>query len=286
MFFYQLKNELWKLFGKKRTYIGFSMLLLAQLIIILMLRFYPPAHRGLTHSIEARGFFGAQYISMLTIATIMAFVLAYTLLPLYVALVGGDLVSKEYEDGTLRMILSRPVSRVRLLFLKWLAGVVFSFVLVASLAAGGLIFCGLMFPVTGGVFAQLPDDHVVGAVNTGIFPFQEGLQRFLLAHAFMVLKAVTIMSLAFMFSCFNMKPAAAAILALSIILIDRILMEIPFFHDLKEYFLGHYLNAWQTFYFQHMWFWHLGESAAMLCAFSLTFLIIGLAVFQVRDIKS
>ncbi|HTB82605.1 MAG TPA: ABC transporter permease subunit [Candidatus Sulfotelmatobacter sp.] len=282
MFFYQLKNELWKLFGKKRTYIGFSMLLLAQLIIILMLRFYPPAHRGLTHSIEASGFFGAQYISMLTIATIMAFVLAYTLLPLYVALVGGDLVSKEYEDGTLRMILSRPVSRVRLLFLKWLAGVVFSFVLVVSLAAGGLIFSGLMFPITGGSFTQFPDDPT----NIGIFPFQEGLQRFLLAHAFMVLKAVTIMSLAFMFSCFNMKPAAAAILALSIILIDRILMEIPFFHDLKEYFLGHYLNAWQTFYFQHLWYWHLVESAAMLCAFSLTFLIIGLAVFQVRDIKS
>ena len=30
MFFAQLKNELWKLFGKKRTYIGFIMLLLAE----------------------------------------------------------------------------------------------------------------------------------------------------------------------------------------------------------------------------------------------------------------
>ena len=93
MFFYQLKNELWKLFGKKRTYIGFSMLMLAQLLIILLLRFYPPAHRGLARSIEASGFMGEQYISMLTVATIMAFVLAYTLLPLYVALVFASLVS-------------------------------------------------------------------------------------------------------------------------------------------------------------------------------------------------
>jgi ABC-2 type transport system permease protein len=286
MFYYQLKNELWKLFGKKRTYIGFSMLMLAQLAIILILRFNPSAHRSVEHAIEANGFLGTEYFSMLTVATFMAFVLAYTLLPLYVALVGGDLVCKEYEDGTLRMILSRPVSRVRLLFLKWLAGVVFSIVLVAMLAAGGLICSAIMFPATGGLFAQLPDDTAIGAANTGIFPFQEGLQRFLFAHLFMVLKAVTIMSLAFMFSCFNMKPAAAAILALSIILIDRILMEFPFFHDLKQYFLGHYLNAWQTFYYQHLWLWHLGESAAMLCAFSLTFLIIGLAVFQVRDIKS
>src|ERR1700733_5104099 len=105
MFFYQLKNELWKLFGKKRTYIGFSMLMLAQLLIIALLRFYPPAHRGLVRNMEANGLIGEQYLSMLSIATIMAFVLAYTLLPLYVALVGGDLVSKEADVGTLRMIL-------------------------------------------------------------------------------------------------------------------------------------------------------------------------------------
>jgi len=233
MFFYQLKNELWKLFGKKRTYIGFSMLLLAQLLIIVLLRFYTPAHRGLVHNLEINGFLGEQYLSMLTIATIMAFVLAYTLLPLYVALVGGDMVSKEAEDGTLRMILSRPISRVRLLVLKWLAGVVFSIVLVVSLAVGGLVFCGMLFPVTGGLFAQIPEQAL------GIFNFHDGLLRFLLAHLVMVTKAVTIMSLAFMFSCFNMKPAAAAILALSLILIDRILMEIPYFHDLKEYFLGY-----------------------------------------------
>ena len=40
MFFYQLKNELWKLFCKKRTYIGFLMLMLAQLLIVVLLRYY------------------------------------------------------------------------------------------------------------------------------------------------------------------------------------------------------------------------------------------------------
>jgi len=35
----RLRNELWKLFGKKRTYIGFTMFLLAQLIVTLVFRF-------------------------------------------------------------------------------------------------------------------------------------------------------------------------------------------------------------------------------------------------------
>jgi ABC-2 type transport system permease protein len=286
MFFYQLKNELWKLFGKKRTYIGFSMLLLAQALIIALLRYYPPAHHGLIRNIAASGFIGEEFISMLTVATVMAFVLAYTLLPLYVALVGGDMVSKESEDGTLRMILSRPISRVRLLVLKWLAGVVFSLVLVFALAAGGLFFSALTFPLTGGLFVQMPDEQAMNVVNSGVFAFSEGMDRFLMAHLLMVGKAVTIYSLAFMFSCFNMKPAAAAILALSLILIDRILMEIPYFHDLKGYLLSHYLNVWQSQFHQHVWWWNVGESLSILTAFSLTFLIIGIAVFQVRDIKS
>ena len=56
MWIYQLKNELWKLFGKKRTYIGFAMLSLAQLIIVCLLRFEPSSHRWLVRSMERSGF--------------------------------------------------------------------------------------------------------------------------------------------------------------------------------------------------------------------------------------
>ncbi len=34
MFYLQLRNELWKLFGKKRTYIGFGAFLVAQLAML------------------------------------------------------------------------------------------------------------------------------------------------------------------------------------------------------------------------------------------------------------
>lgn len=280
MWIYQLKNELWKLFGKKRTYIGFMMLALAQLLIVCLLRFSPSSHHWMERIMQRSGFPVDQYISMLTVATIMASILAYTLLPLYVALIGGDIVSKEAEDGTLRMILSRPVSRARLLCLKWCAGFVFSVVLALALALGGLIICGLFFPVTGGLFAQVPDQDL------GVFLFNEGFERFLLAHLFLVIKAATIMSLAFMFSCFNMKPAAAAILALSVFIIDRILEDMPYFHDLRQYFIDYHMNMWQLFFQQHIEWWQIGESVGMLLGFSLTFLIVGVAVFQVRDIKS
>jgi ABC-2 type transport system permease protein len=279
MFFYQLKSELWKLFGKKRTYIGFGMFLVAQLAIILMFR-YTNARHWILNSVRRSGFDSSKYLSMLTIASVMVALLAQTILSLYVALVGGDLVSKEAEDGTLRMILSRPISRVRLLCLKWLAGCIFSCFLVFALGMFGLLFSAIWFPPGGGLFVLIPEEGV------SVFDMATGMQHYLMVLGFITVKAIAMMSLAFMFSCFNMKPAAATILALSLVLIDHILMEIPYFHDLKQYFLSHYINSWQFLFLEHVPWWRVGEGLSVTLGFGLTSLIIGIMVFQARDIKS
>src|SRR6187455_1652924 len=98
MFYLQLRNELWKLFGKKRTYIGFGMFLLAQIVFLLVFRF-SNATRPIKRLLEGNGYAAEQFITTLTIVTIMLLPMAYLLLPLYVSLVGGDLVAKEAEDG-------------------------------------------------------------------------------------------------------------------------------------------------------------------------------------------
>jgi ABC-2 type transport system permease protein len=279
MFFLQLRNELWKLFGKKRTYIGFCMFLSAQLLLLVLFR-YTNAQRWIVGNIRRAGFDPDQYLSALTVASFMAAVLALSLIPLYVTLVGGDLVSKEAEDGTLRMILSRPISRIRLVFLKWVAGCIFSFALVLALGAFGLLFSSFWFPLKGGFFMLSIENGV------SIMDAREGLQHYLLAHAAMVPKACAVMSLALMFSCFNMKPAAATILSLSLVLIDRILRDIPYFADFKHWFLSYYLNVWIELFSARIAWWHVGECLSVMAAFSLTCLVIGITAFQVRDIKS
>jgi len=278
MLYLQLRNELWKLFGKKRTYIGFAMFLIAQNVIAFVFRF-SNASRGMIRQLENNGYPAEHFISGLTIATVMLFPIAYVLLPLYVSLVGGDLVAKETEDGTLRMILARPISRLRLLFVKWIAGVVFSILLVFALGIFGLIFSSLLFH-SGGLFVMIPGEIF------GVFDFANGLNRYCAAHIALIVKAATIMGLAFMFSCFNVKPAAATILALSFVFVNFILMQIPFFKEIQHWFLTYHLNFWQHAFAQPIPWWRVGESLSILAGFNLTFLIVGCAVFQVRDIKS
>jgi len=278
MFLLQLRHELWKLFGKKRTYIGFGMFLLAQLVILLVFRF-SRASRGMSDLLENNGYDFTDFLSPLTGAAFTNLWLAYLLLPLYGTLVGGDLVAKEAEDGTLRMILARPVSRLRLLGLKWVAGAVFSLTLTLMLGLSGLLLGLTCFP-WGGLFVFIPGEMF------SVFPPLEGLGRFAAAHGLMAVKAVTVMGLAFFFGCFNVKPAAATILALSFIFLNFILMNIPWFADLKPWFLTHHLNLWQQLYVEPTPWGRVAESLSLLAGFNATFFVAGAAVFSVRDIKS
>ena len=148
VFYRHLRNELWKLFGKKRTYIGFGAFLLAQNAMLLAFRL-TRWQGDMERLLAGNGYLAKEYVSALTVALIMLIPQILLLMPLYAALVGGDLVAKEVEDGTLRMILSRPISRFRLLFVKWLAGFIFAAVLVLVLGGTALGFARLWFPWRG-----------------------------------------------------------------------------------------------------------------------------------------
>src|SRR5215469_6634175 len=105
MFLAQLNNELLKLFGKKRTYIGFGAFVIVQSVMLLMFK-YTHWRTNLERLLSAHGYLASDYLSALTVARFIIMPQVTLLMPLYVTLVGGDLVAKEAEDGTLRMILS------------------------------------------------------------------------------------------------------------------------------------------------------------------------------------
>jgi ABC-2 type transport system permease protein len=281
MFLAQLNNELWKLFGKKRTYIGFGAFIIAQTAMLLIFK-HTRWQENFERLLSGNGYLASEYISALTVALIMLLPQLGLLMPLYVTLVGGDLVAKEVEDGTLRMILSRPVSRLRLLIVKWIAGVIFTAVLTVALGAIALGFARLCFPWSG-MFVFLQNDS---DTTFGLFPAGQGLALFAFSHIFMVVDMVTMLSVAFMFSCFNMKPAAATILALSYMFINVVMEHIPFFESYQDWFITHHLQSWYWVFQQPTPWPQIMQSETILLATSATAFIIGVMAFQVRDIKS
>src|SRR5216683_1947508 len=278
MFFRHLYNELWKLFGKKRTYIGFGAFLLAQNAMLLAFRF-TRWQKEMERMLSGNGYLARDYVSALTVAVIMLAPQIILMMPLYAALVGGDLVAKEAEDGTLRMILSRPISRFRLLLVKWLAGAIFSAVLVIVLGATALGFARLWFPWQG-MFVSWP------GMVFNVLSASEGMRLYVCSHAFIAINATVVLGLAFMFSCFNMKPAAATILALSFLFLNIVMENFPFFESYREWFLPYHFRIWLFIYAQPTPWERVAESLCILLAFNATTFIIGAAAFQARDIKS
>jgi ABC-2 type transport system permease protein len=280
MIYYQLRNELWKLFGKKRTYIGFGAFMLAHAAILLLFRYLKAPRRDLTRILELNGFAADKFITNLTMAVAVLVPVALLLMPLYVALVGGDLLAKEAEDGTLRMILARPISRFRLALVKWMAGLIFSFLLALALGGLGAAFATCLFP-TGGLFTFMPMENIFS-----VFDPAEGWGRYAIVTLMLTINAASIMGLALMFSCFNIKPAAATILALSFFLTSRLIQEMPYFHDLQHWFPTYHMGFWMKIFEERIPWARIFESLSYLLGFNLTMLIIGCVGFQVRDIKS
>jgi ABC-2 type transport system permease protein len=171
------------------------------------------------------------------------------------------------------------VGRLRLVLVKWLAGVVFASVLVLVLGVMAVLFARLWFPWKG-MFVFVP------GLIFSVLPADEGLARLACAHLFLAVNASTMLGLACMFSCFNMKPAAATILALSVLFLNLVMEGIPFFEPYHDWLLTHHFRNWLQFFNSPIPWWRIAESLSLLLGFNLTFLVVGGTAFHVRDIKS
>jgi ABC-2 type transport system permease protein len=279
LFLYQLGNELKKLFARKRTYIGFGAFLLVEILILFLLNL-PKPRASFRRLIEQNGYAFEQYFSGLTLALLMLMWTTFLLGALYLALVAGDVVSKEVEEGTMRMMLCRPVSRGRIILLKYLACVVYTFALIGFIGLSALL-TGILYKGYGGLFVFAPLEHVFALHEAA-----PGLRRYLSALPLLALCLTTITSMGFMFSCFNMKPAAATIVTLSIFFFDSIFRNIPYFESLHPYFITTHMSTWLRVFEDYIPVWQIMEDYGYLFAFDVTFVILGLAVFRQRDFKS
>ena len=101
----------------------------------------------------------------------------------------------------------------------------------------------------------------------------------------LALSMTTISSLGFLFSCCNMKPAAASIVTLSIVFLDFIFHNIPNFESLKPFFITTHLAAWKGIFETYPPIWRMLEDYSYLIGLDITCLIIGSAIFLQRDLK-
>lgn len=281
MFLRQLRGELRKLFARPRTYMGYGAFVVMELIILIV---YKTTNGGyyMRRLIERNGYEFDYFFSSLTL-TFMVMIFSMLLLgAIFFALVAGDVVAKENEDGNLRLVLARPISRLRLLLLKYTSIAIYTFTFVFFVGITGYLMAVMAVGWEGGLFVAEPKMKVFAVYDT----WSSGIQRLALSAVGIGVSMITISSLAFMFSCFRIKPAAATILTLAILFVDMILQNFPFFQPYESWFITWRMSCWVYLMEFDISWPKLVEAYAFLGGLNFSFFVVGAIAFQTRDFKT
>jgi ABC-2 type transport system permease protein len=280
LFLAQWRSEMWKLLARKRTYLGFGAFLLLEILIYILLS-QDFGHRWLRNLIQRSGESFESYFSGITIGYIILRLSTFLLGGIYLTLVAGDVVAKESEDGNLRLILARPITRVRLLAVKYISCIVYGFVLMQFISWTALTLGVILRGWGGGLFAFAPEQEFMAFYDAG-----EGLQRYALGTIGISLSMMGASSVAFFFSCWRIKPAAATITALSYLFMDMVLREGHFMDSYKHLLMTNYIASWSLVFFEQIPWPLIIRNYTILSAICLTLFVLGATVFENRDLKS
>jgi ABC-2 type transport system permease protein len=97
---------------------------------------------------------------------------------------------------------------------------------------------------------------------------------------------LTLSTFAFQLSCWNVKPSAATISAITVFFVDWILHEMPYFETYRSWMMTTHMNTWMNAFREPLPWSRMVEDYAYLFGLDATFFIVGAVVFASRDFKS
>jgi ABC-2 type transport system permease protein len=223
----QVRSELRLVFGRRRN------------LAILVLLTAIPILIGIAVKVsEPRPGEGPPFVSELTgNGLFLAFTgLAVCLpvfLPLAVAVVSGDAVAGEAGSGTLRYLLSVPVSRSRVLVVKALGVLAYLAAGVAIVTVVGMVFGTILFGADG---VTLLSGDTVSVGN--------GLLRALGIAVYACIDLVGLAAIGLFFSTLTEVPVGAMAATVVCAIVSAVLDTVPQLGSLRDLLLTHY---WLSF---------------------------------------
>lgn len=241
-----LKIEIFKIFKRPRTYIAFAVIALIIILIQVALKFGGKEYVGLMMSGMGDSFEEIPTKIILN-GYLVCFIILNLLLihiPILVALVSGDAIAGEANMGTLRLLVSKPVSRIQLLIVKFTASVFYTMMLLIWVAVLALFLSILLFGVNWlGVAREL---------QFNVMESDDVLWRYALAFCFAAIGLICVASLAFMLSVFSDNSIGPIVITVCVIIVFTILtqMQIPFYDEtIKPYLFTTHMLGWKGFFY-------------------------------------
>lgn len=280
MFWKSIYNEFIKIAAKPRSYIGLGAITLIVGIILFAMRldgqeFISFVTRPFEQSLSFEG-------NILN-GNLIAFIILQMLIihvPLLIALVTGDLISGEGAMGTIRLLLTKPISRNYILFSKYLAGCAYTFVMLVWLMFMALVIGKLLFG-TG-------DLMVLGSDGLIVFNVNDVLWRFVCGFNLAFLSMVMVATLSLTLSCFSDNSIGPIVSTMAIIILFTIIgsLDVPVLQKIQPYLFTNHMIAWRNFFEDPLPIGKILNSVEILLIHIIGLLAIAVYKFNKKDILS
>ena len=275
-----IRIELFKIFSRARTYISFAAI--GAIVLLILLAFYVDGSNYMD--------FGLQSINQtfdiegkVLNGYLVCYIILQTLLihvPLLIALVAGDQVAGEANMGTLRLLITKPVSRTQLILAKFFASVAYTMSLLVWMAFLSLLVSVWVFGT--GDLMILKSEEVV------LLDAADVLWRYFAAFGFAAIAMTTVAALAFLLSVYAENSIGPIVSTMSVIIVFTILstLDIPVFNAIKPYLFTTHMIGWKGFFDAPVSWEPVLQSALILVLHIIVLIGVSLYVFKRKDILS
>jgi ABC-2 type transport system permease protein len=221
--------ELVKLLAQKRTYLGFGAAIAVPIVFVVVLLFQTggPNDVPLGRYIRETG---------LAAPFVVLFFMSIWGLPLITALVAGDIVAAESQNGTLKTILTRSRERGEVFAGKVLAALTYTVVVVFAL--------GLVAVVAASAAWGL---HPLTSLSGTKVSFGHGSALLVASLALYALPLAGVAAFGLMLSTITRNSAASVVGTLMWALLMQLLGVLPGTESIRPYLLGTQFEAWHGF---------------------------------------
>ena len=275
-----LRIELFKIFRRPRTYISFAIITAITLVVQLAMladgeNFAGFVLQAVSDQFEVQGRIVNGYL--------VTYIILQGLLvhiPLMVALVAADALAGEANMGTLRLLLSKPISRTRIVIAKFLASMVYSVAILLWLAVIGLGLSLILFGASDMI--NMKSDAFILILKNEL-PF-----RYMAAFGFAMLAMTAVAALSVLLSVFAENSIGPMISTMGIIILFTIItnLGLPVFDAIKPYLLTTHMIAWKGFFDDPVPYEAIARSAGVLGVYIVGLLGATIYIFNRKDIQS
>jgi len=264
------RSELRLVFGRRRNQIGLAVLAAVPILISIAIK--TSASRP---GQDAPDFFSSITQNGLFLALAALTIELALFLPIAVSALAGDAVAGEANTGTLRYLLTVPVSRTRLLLVKYAA------IVVGAMA--GAFVVSLTGIVMGLILFGGGDVVLLSGSTAGFF---DGLLRVLGATVYIGIGLSALGAVGLFFSTLTEQPIGAMIGTVLFSTASYIADTVPQISWLHPYLIIHHWMAYGDLLRDPISWSQMGDGLWLALGYAVVFWLLAWARFGRKDITS